>query len=147
MILKDLDELIDKAISRDFIIHAVSEEDHQNDSYKALLFTLTFNKIRIQYERKVETTKALKIPKFQYLFGFNPNEGLCVFVNKKEHKRVLCDGPLEEISKTCLLVHSLVYLLVPTNKFQVYSYYPTCCELNCVNHPKQYELRTRLYTR
>jgi len=145
MISEELQELIDKAVSRDFIIHKVSEEDKNNNSYKALKFTLNFNNVDIEYERKVESEKYPVIPRFQFLFGFNPTEGLCVFVNKEEHKTALCDGPLEEISKTCSMVHSLMYLIVPADRFDVYSYLPACCELNCANSPNQYDLRINLF--
>ena len=145
MISEELQELIDKAVSRDFIIHKVSEEDKNNNSYKALKFTLNFNNVDIEYERKVESEKYPVIPRFQFLFGFNPTEGLCVFVNKEEHKTALCDGPLEEISKTCSMVHSLMYLIVPADRFDVYSYLPACCELNCANSPNQFDLRINLF--
>ncbi len=145
MISAELEALIDKAVSRDFIIHRISNDDKKTDSYKALSFTLTFNNIEIQYERKVETIKYPIIPQFQYLFGFNPEEGLCIFVKKEEHKRALCEGPMDEISSTCSMVHSLLYLLVPINRFEVYTYLPACCELNCANSPKQYDLRINLF--
>ena len=122
MISEELGALIDKAVSRDFVIHKISEEDKNTNSYKALSFTLSFNNVRIMYERKVETMKHTVMPKFQYLFGFNPEEGLCIFVYKEEHKKALCDGPLEDISNTCSMVHSLMYLIVPTDKFEVYTY-------------------------
>lgn len=141
----ELENLIDQAVSRDFIVHEISEEDKVNDSYKALQFTLSFNSINIKYKRKVESEKYPIVPKYQYLFGFYPREGLCLFVNKKEHKTALCDGPLDDINKTCSLIHSLMYLLVPTDKFEVNSYLPGCCEINCPNSPKQYTLRINLY--
>ncbi len=141
----ELEKLIDQAVSRDFIVHEIEEEDKLNDSYKALEFTLSFNNIEIKYKKKVESEKYPIIPKYQYLFGFYPGEGLCLFVNKKEHKTALCEGPLNELNKNCSLIHSLIYLLVPTNKFEVYSYLPACCEINCPNSPKQYDLRIGLY--
>jgi hypothetical protein len=147
MISKELHELIDRAVSRDFIIHEISNEDRENDSYKALEFTLAFNKIAIKYQRKVESSKYPVIPRYQFLFGFEPRDGLCLYVNKQEHKKALCDGPLEDISKSCSLIHSLMYLLVPADKFEVYSYLPACCELNCPNSPKQYNLRINLYSK
>ena len=84
-ISKDLENLIDKAVSSDFIIYEIKDEDKLNDSYKALEFTLSFNNINIEYVKKVESQKFPVIPKFQYLFGFFPKEGLCIYVNKKEH--------------------------------------------------------------
>lgn len=142
---KEIEALIDKAVSRDFIVHEITEEDRASDSYKALKFTLSFNNIQIEYERKVETINYPVIPQFQFLFGFYPNEGLCMFVDKKEHKSALCDGPLENISNTCSSIHSLMYLLVPRDRFEVYSYLPACCELKCRNSPKQYDLRINLF--
>ena len=57
MISKDLEVLIDNAVSRDFFIHSISKEDKKNDSYKALEFTLSFNKIDVEYTRRVESEK------------------------------------------------------------------------------------------
>ncbi len=145
MISKDLISLIDIAVSRDFIIHPVSDQDRKNDSYKALEFTLAFNNIKIQYERKVETINFPIIPQFQFLFGFYPKDGLCLFVKKKEHKIALCDGPLDKMAGTCSLVHSLIYLLVPLDRFEVFSYLPACCQINCSNSPKQYDLRIQMW--
>lgn len=145
MLDKTLENLIDQAVSRDFIIHKINDEDKENDSYKALDFTLSFNNIEKKYERKVESEKYPVIPKYQYLFGFYPEDGLCVYVNKQKHKTALCDGPLEEINKSCSLIHSLMYLLVPTDKFEVYSYLPGCCEINCPNSAKQFNLRISLF--
>ncbi|MHA1438019.1 MAG: hypothetical protein ACTSPD_10620 [Promethearchaeota archaeon] len=145
MISIELEQLIDKAVSQDFIVHHISAEDKLNNSYKALSFTLSFNNIKIRYERKVESEKYPVIPRYQYLFGFEPSEGLCIFVDKEEHKSALCDGPLDVIYKNCSLIHSLTYLLVPVDKFEVYSYLPACCEINCSNSPKQYNLRIKLF--
>ena len=145
MISKDLEGLIDQAVSRDFILHQISEQDRQNDSYKALEFTLSFNNISIEYKRKVESSKYPVIPRYQYVFGFYPRDGLCLFVNKQEHKKALCNGPLEDISSTCSLIHSLIYLIVPVDKFEVYTYLPACCELNCKNSPNQFNLRISLF--
>ena len=145
MISKDLEGLIDKAVSRDFFLHEISNEERKTDSYKALEFTLSFNNINIEYVRKVESEKYPVIPRYQYLFGFTPSEGMCLYVNKEEHKKALCDGPLEDISSSCSLIHSLMYLLIPADKFEVYSYLPACCELNCQNSPKQYDLRINLF--
>ena len=142
---KELENLINKAVSRDFILHEISDDDRGNDYYKALEFTLSFNNIAIEYQKKVESEKYPIIPKFQYLFGFYPKEGLCFFVNKQEHKRAICDGPLDQIYKSCSLIHSLMFFLVPSDRFEVYSYLPACCELNCTYSPKQYNLRIALF--
>ncbi len=147
MISKYLEGLIDKAVSKDFIIHELSKEDKVSDIFKAIIFTLSFSNIKIEYQKKVESINYPIIPQYQFLLGFYPRDGLCLFVKKKEHKKALCEGPLEEISKTCSLVHSLIYLLVPSNKFEVYSYMPACCEVNCDNSPKQYALRIDLFSK
>ncbi|MHA1148557.1 MAG: hypothetical protein ACTSR8_09970 [Promethearchaeota archaeon] len=147
MISTELKNLIDKAVSRDFIIHPITMEDKASDSYKALRFTLDFNNVEIEYERKVESEKAPIIPRLQYLFGFTPTEAMCMYVNKQEHKQALCDGPLDNIAKTCSLVHSLYYLLISLENFEVYTYFPACCEVNCRNSPKQYELRITLFNK
>ena len=95
-----LEKLIDQAVERDFIVHKISKEDKKNDSYKALEFTLSFNNIEVKYKRKVESEKYPVIPRFQYLFGFYPKDGLCLFVKKKEHKTALCYFFFTNIHKT-----------------------------------------------
>jgi hypothetical protein len=138
-------ELIDKAVTNDFIVKEISEEDKQNDFYKSLKFTLTFNQIKILYERKV-ITHLFILPKIQYVFGFKPKEGLCLLVNKKVHKHVLCDGPLADLNDKCFLVNNLQFLLVQSDAFKVWSYVPACpCDKTCANTPKALELRTKLY--
>ena len=147
MISKYLEDLIDKAVSKDFIIRELSKEDKESDIFKSIIFTLNFSNIIIEYQKKVESINYPVIPRYQFLIGFYPRDGLCLFVKKKEHKKALCDGPLEQISKTCSLVHSLIFLLVPIDKFEVYSYLPSCCEINCDNSPKQYALRIDLFSK
>ena len=138
-------ELIDKAVSKDFIVKDVTDEDRENDFYKSLKFTLNFTGIKILYERKVITHNFI-LPKVQYLFGFKPREGLCLMVNKKVHKEVVCDGPLAALNEQCIMVNSLMFLLVQSDFFKVWSYIPVCpCEEECVNTPLALELRTRLY--
>jgi hypothetical protein len=44
------------------------------------------------------------------------------------------------------MVNSLMFLLVQSDFFKVWSYIPVCpCEEECVNTPLALELRTRLY--
>jgi hypothetical protein len=138
-------DLIDKAVANDFAVKEISDEDRSNDFYKSMKFTLTFNQIKILYERKVISFNFI-LPKVQYLFGFRPKEGLCLLVNKKVHKHVLCDGPLADLNDKCFLINGLQFLLVQSDAFKVWSYIPTCpCEEKCPNTPKALELRTRLY--
>jgi hypothetical protein len=142
---KSFIELIDKAVTNDFIVKEITEEDKANDFYKSMKFTLTFNQIKILYERKV-ITHLFILPKVQYLFGFRPKEGLCLLVNKKVHKHVLCDGPLADLNDKCFLVNNIQYLLVQSDSFKVWSYVPACpCDHACANTPKALELRTKLY--
>ncbi|MHA1371648.1 MAG: hypothetical protein ACTSRA_18260 [Promethearchaeota archaeon] len=141
----DFIALIDKAVSMDFIVKPISEEDRENDFYKSLRFTLTFNGIKILYERKVITHNFI-LPKVQYLFGFRPKEGLCLLVNKKVHKDILCTGPLADLNDKCLLINGLMFILVQSDAFKVWSYIPPCpCEQPCELDGKAIELRTRLY--
>ncbi len=138
-------EMIDKAVMKDFIVKDISDEDKKNDFYQSLKFTLTFNQIKILYEKKVITHMFI-LPKIQFLFGFKPKEGLCLLVNKKVHKHVLCDGPLADLNDKCFLINSLQFLLVQSDAFKVWSYVPACpCDQSCANTPKALELRTKLY--
>lgn len=142
---KSFVEMIDKAVTNDFIVKEITDDDRKNDFYQSLKFTLTFNQIKVLYERKVLTALFI-LPKVQYLFGFKPKEGLCLLVNKKVHKHVLCDGPLAELNEKCFLINSLQFLLVQSDAFKVWSYVPACsCDKACANTPKALELRTKLY--
>ncbi len=142
---KEFVDLLDKAVANDFIVKEISEDDKKNDFYKSMKFTLNFNQIKIIYERKVITTQFI-LPRVQYLFGFHPKEGLCLLVNKKVHKKILCDGPLAELNEKCFLINSLQFLLVQSDAFKVWSYIPVCpCPETCANTPLALELRTRLY--
>lgn len=138
-------EMIDKAVSKDFIVKDITDEDRENDFFRSLSFTLTFNQIKILYEKKVITHNYI-LPRVQYLFGFRPKEGLCLLVNKKVHKTILCEGPLQDLNEKCFLINGLQFLLVQSDAFKVWSYIPVCpCEEPCPNTPKTLELRTRLY--
>ncbi|MHA1680404.1 MAG: hypothetical protein ACTSUE_05310 [Promethearchaeota archaeon] len=138
-------KLINKAVEMDFIVKEINDEDRLNDFYKSMKFTLTFNQIQVLYERKVITTNFI-LPRVQYIFGFRPKEGLCLLVNKKAHKSVLCDGPLADLNDKCMLINGLQFLLVQSDSFKVWSYIPGCpCERPCELDGKALELRTRLW--
>lgn len=142
---EDFIALIDKAVAMDFIVKRVADDDRQNDFYKSMNFTLKFNQIQVLYERKVITTNFI-LPRVQYIFGFKPKEGLCLLVNKKVHKHVLCDGPLADLNDKCMLINGLQFLLVQSDSFKVWSYIPPCpCERPCELDGKAIELRTRLW--
>ncbi len=126
---KSLETMIDDAVKQDFSeIQFVTDEDRQNDMYKAMKFGLECAHVKILYERKVITIgKEPVIPREQFLFGFRPTEGLCIFTQKKAHKIALCDSPIRELAKQCFLTQSLQYILVETKEFRVWSYVPVCC--------------------
>lgn len=130
MIPQSLEKMIDEAIEQDFIeVIPISEEDRVNEMYKAIMFSFDAAHVEILYERKVisRDTLSLVIPHEQFLFGFRPTDGFCIFTNKEAHKEMLCDGPIRELARQCPLTQSLQYVLVPLNDFQVWSYIPVCC--------------------
>ena len=125
-----LEEMIDKSVIQDFVsVNKLSPEDRQNDMYKAIQFSFKSAHIEIVYERKVISSDehSIVIPREQFLFGFTPTEGLCIFSQKDQHKAMLCDGPIRELATACPLTQSLQYVLVPLNSFNVWSYIPVCC--------------------
>ncbi|MBD3349875.1 MAG: hypothetical protein GF364_00135 [Candidatus Lokiarchaeota archaeon] len=138
---------IDKAVSIDFEVKKLSSEDLTNENYKSLKFSLEFSGITILYERKVLSNKAPVIPDIQYLFGFEPVDGLCIFAKNKVHKEVLCDGKLFQVLRNSnSFVHSLQYLLVESDEFNVWSYLPLIAELkDDSNTASTLELRTKLF--
>ena len=125
-----LENMIDEAVKQDFVdVLHLSDEDLENDMYKAILHSLNSARVELLYERKVisKDTNSLVIPHEQFLFGFRPTDGLCIFTQKDAHKEMLCDGPVRELAKECPLTQSLQYILVPLNDFRVWSYIPVCC--------------------
>ena len=97
--------------------------------YKAIKFSFNASQIDVLYERKVISSdkESFVVPYEQFVFGFKPSEGLCIFTQKKSHKNMLCDGPIRELAKNCILTQSLQYVLVPLNEFRVWSFIPICC--------------------
>ncbi|MHA1731176.1 MAG: hypothetical protein ACTSU5_04500 [Promethearchaeota archaeon] len=142
---KALESMIDEAVSREFEVRELTDQDRENNSYKAIRFTLEFNGIEVKYVRKVISPNTPVVPREQYLFGFSPKEGLCLLTTKHEHKFVLCETPLKE---DCMLINSLTYLLVQKDEFKVWSYIPPCVgcnDINCKTRDLGIELRTKLY--
>ncbi len=126
-----LEKMIDEAISRDFLqVLPITDNDRKNDMYKAIKFSFDAARVELLYQRKVISIdqQSLVIPHEQFLFGFHPTDGFCVFTQKKQHKIMLCDGPVRELAKQCPLTQSLQYVLVPLNAFKVWSYIPVCCQ-------------------
>lgn len=145
-----LEKMIDEAVAQDFAeIKKLTDEDHQNDMYKAISFSFDAGNVEVMYERKVISydTQSLVIPHEQYLFGFRPTDGLCIFSQKAEHKAMLCDGPIRELAKACPLTQSLQYVLVPLDSFNVWSYIPVCCSNidTCPVKTRPFEIRKNLF--
>jgi len=146
---KALELEIDKALAMDFTeVCPISPEDKNNDMYKAVKFTLDSHRVKILYERKVITlNKEPIIPRVQFILGFRPTDGLCFLTTKEDHKVNLCDSPIRELAKQCFLTQSLMYILVETGAFKVWSYVPVCCGSNdsCPNKTRPLEIRKTLF--
>ena len=150
VIRKYREEMIDGAVTQDFRqVQKLSDEDRKNETYTSMKFSLQNASVEILYERVVisEDTQSWVIPHKQFLFGFKPTEGLCIFSNKEQHKSMLCDGPIRELAKRCLLTQSLQYILVPVNEFRVWSYIPVCCSSDetCPIKTRPFGLRRNLF--
>ena len=92
-----LEDLIDDSVKQDFVeVLPLTPEDLKHDMYKAIKFSFNAGHIDILYERKVISSdkESLVVPHEQFLFGFRPSEGLCIFTQKQQHKEMLCDGPI-----------------------------------------------------
>jgi hypothetical protein len=145
---KYLAEMIDNSVRQDFVDAVeLTAADRENSMYKAMRFALECAHVKILYERKVLSDKAPIIPREQFLFGFRPTDGLCIFVQKKAHKTMLCDGPIRELAKQCILTQSLQYVLVETQEFKVWSYIPVCCSIheNCPYKVRPLDMRRGLF--
>ncbi|WP_457557673.1 hypothetical protein [Candidatus Harpocratesius sp.] len=150
IIPQSLEQMIDEAIEQDFVeVRTISDEDRNNEMYKAMMFSFDSAHVEVLYERKVvsEDKLSLVIPHEQFLFGFRPTDGLCIFSNKESHKEMLCDGPVRELARQCPLTQSLQYILVPLNNFQVWSYIPVCCssEDSCPLKTRPFNYRRDLF--
>lgn len=120
-----LEAKIDQAVALDFDLAPISDKDFENEQYSNLKYSLEFSGVQIMYERKVVSRQAPVIPRVQYLFGFPPIEGLCIFSKNKIHKEALCNGKLAEVHRqSTSFVHYLQYLLVEQDEFNVWSYLP-----------------------
>ncbi len=146
---KHLENLIDDSVMQDFLeVLPLTPEDRKHEMYKAIKFSFDAGHIEILYERKVisSDTESRVVPHEQFLFGFRPSEGLCIFTQKKQHKEMLCDGPIRELAQHCFLTQSLQYTLVPLNEFRVWSYIPVCCnEGTCPLKTRPLALRKELF--
>lgn len=145
-----LERMIDEAIAQDFKeVRKITAEDRQNDMYRAIMFSFNAGNVEVQYERKVisHDTQSLVIPHEQFLFGFRPTDGLCIFSQKAQHKAMLCDGPIRELATACPLTQSLQYVLVPLDSFNVWSYIPVCCSNldTCPVKTRPFALRKNLF--
>ncbi len=146
---KYLVETIDKAVNQDFfIVRSLSPEDRENEMYKAIQFAFEAARTDVVYERVVISDKAPVIPEKQFLFGFRPTgANFCIFTQKSSHKKMLCDSPVRELAKTCILTQSLQYVLLEADSFKVWGYIPVCCSDHdhCPNKARPVGMRRELY--
>jgi hypothetical protein len=142
---QSLEKMIDDAVGLDFEVHQLTEEDRQNEFYKALVFALRCSRTPILYERAVISDQTPVVPRLQFLFAVRPTGNLCFFTQKQSHKRVLCN---ESNLRNCFLIQGLMYLLVESERFAVWSYAPQCCttEENCPLSTLGLELRRTLFS-
>lgn len=141
-------DMIDESVRQDFVkVLELTPPDRENSMYKAMRFALTCAHVKVLYERKVISDKAPVIPREQFLIGFRPTDGLCIFVQKKAHKTMLCDGPIRELAKQCILTQSLQYVLVQTTEFKVWSFIPICCSMHetCPYKVRPLDMRRNLF--
>ena len=143
---KDLASRVDKAISSDFKIKEITDEDRNNKFYLAMITTLDDDfQTKILYERKVFTSNA-SLPKEQFLFGFKPRDSLCLILNKPIHKVVCCSEELARLNNHCFLVNGLQFLLQEAESERAWCYVPQCpCEHTCELTPQAMELRLMLW--
>jgi len=146
---KYLLETIDRAIAQDFsIVRSVEPKDRENEMYKAIQFTFKAARVDVLYERVVVSGKAPIIPEKQFLFGFRPTAtNFCIFTQKSSHKKMLCDSPVRELAKRCILTQSLQYILLEWDTFQVWGYIPVCCsdKDTCPYKARPVDMRRELY--
>lgn len=132
----------------DFKVLKLTDGDRYNENYDSIKYSLEFSGVTILYERKVLSDKFPVIPRVQFLFGFSPVEGLCIFAKNKFHKEVLCDGKLfEMVQQSTNLIHSIQYLLIEPENFNVWSYLPMAPnDENASDLSVGLELRRKLFT-
>ncbi len=138
-------DLIDKAVQNDFIVKEITEEDMRNIHYKALKDTLhNAYQTDVLYERRVFSHLEI-LPKLQYLFGFKPRDGICLFLNKPIHKVIACHD-LTKLNQGCYLVNGLQFLLTESDADKTWCFVPLCpCEQTCELVSTAKDLRTRLW--
>ena len=142
-----LESTIDEAVVQDFTeVIKLTREDRETRGYKSLRIMFEMHRIPVLYERLVISDQAPVIPEKQFLFGFRPTEGLCIFTKKKAHKVMLCDGPIRELAKQCVLTQSLQYILVEPDKLEMWSYIPVCCSNeSCALKTRPFGMRRDLF--
>nr|MDO8118412.1 hypothetical protein [Candidatus Sigynarchaeota archaeon] len=138
-------DLIDKAIMNDFIVKEITEEDRKNIHYQALKDTLhNAYQTVVLYERRVFSQMDI-LPKLQYLFGFKPRDGICLFLNKPMHKVIACRD-LAKLNQGCFLVNKFQFLLTESDADKTWCFVPLCpCEDTCELVSTARDLRTRLW--
>ncbi len=125
------EEMIDDAISEDFLTQSLTPTDYESEIYKFMELSLEFSDANIIYCKKVISKQHSYpiIPNIQYLFCFKPIDGICLLAKDKKHKEILCNGDLFNISRfSTSPIHSLMYLLISSShesdEFNIWSYVP-----------------------
>ena len=146
-ITKELADRIDKAVSNDFMVLPLTDQDKNNKFYIALKGALEAAfQTKPLYERKVISTYVI-LPKVQFLLGFKPRDGMCLIMNKPMHKIVACSEDLAILNDHCFLVNKLQFLLQEVDNDKTWCYIPKCpCDQACELTEKAKELRIKLWT-
>ncbi|MHA1820357.1 MAG: hypothetical protein ACTSU2_15085 [Promethearchaeota archaeon] len=144
-----IEESIEKAVNIDFKVKTLEREDLKNPNLNALLESLEMSRIKVLYKRKVISRYHSDpiVPKVQYLVGFRPADGLCLYTENKIHKEILCDGMLSELSKNSANpVHALYYLLMEAEVFRIWCYVPYVEEDGSMQENLGLEMRIKLFS-
>nr|MDO8088715.1 hypothetical protein [Candidatus Sigynarchaeum springense] len=136
---KEFIELIDNAVSLDFIIREIIDNDRKNPYYQSMMFMFKdFYKTKVLYERKVFSTNHI-LPEYQFLFGFKHKENMCLILEKPWHKVVACGDDLYYLNQNCFLVNGLQFILQEVENDKRWCYVPLCL----CKHTQQCELTKR----
>lgn len=146
-----IENLIDEAVSLDFDIYPISDEDRANENFQNFKYSLEISNIEIVYLKKVISKNHAPpiVPKIQYLFGIRPVDGLCIYSNNEIHKKVLCSNEiLDLMNSSSSIIHSFMYLIVEHEEFNVWSYIPLDPLSSRVDEQREdLKLRKKLFTK
>jgi hypothetical protein len=144
----ELIQRVDKAVSIDFTVKEISDNDRSNPYYKAMVDMLNeYYHTKVLYERVVISSNKL-LPTLQYLFGFKHKEGMCLILNKPMHKVIACSPGLERLNQGCFLINGLQFILHEVEQDKRWCYVPHCLcehEPRCELTPHAMHLRRKLW--